>query len=114
MFEYKFSEQGAGISVEKAIDLINHEGAQVLDIRNATDFAGGHIVNAANVPFSEITTDNKKLVIKYGKKPIIVVCYKGISSAKAVHTLKSIGMKDVFTLSGGIGAWMNANLPLVK
>jgi len=45
---------------------------------------------------------------------MIVVCDTGNRSGKAAAVLRRMGFKEVFSLSGGIGAWRQAGLPLEK
>ena len=45
---------------------------------------------------------------------MIVVCDDGNRSGRAATALRKHGFEQVFTLSGGIGAWRQAGLPLEK
>lgn len=100
------------ISPTRAIQLINHESANVVDLRHADDFRKGHIVNASTMQISEINEGSKKLE-KFKSKPLILVCQRGLESQKMAAKLLKQGY-NVYSLAGGIGAWTNANLPLVK
>lgn len=93
--------------------LINHEHAVVIDIRNATDFAYGHILNSVNIPEVEVT-DKKSTMEKMKKKPVIVYCQTGLASPRIVRLLKSEGFPAVFCLRGGIVAWKKAGMPLSR
>jgi rhodanese-related sulfurtransferase len=93
----------------EAVRLINSD-ATVIDIRSAELFARGHIVNARNIPLSELDANLEKIK-KY--KSVIAVCDAGVSSSQAVNTLRKAGMDNVYGLRGGINAWTAANLPLV-
>jgi rhodanese-related sulfurtransferase len=42
------------------------------------------------------------------------VCDSGNRSDKAVAILRKLGFGQVFSLSGGIGAWQQAGLPVEK
>ena len=46
--------------------------------------------------------------------PIIVVCQTGQRSGKAQAALKEAGYSEIYALEGGIAAWQQAGLPLVK
>ena len=83
----------------------------MLDVREAADFATGHLAGARNIPvakFEERAADLEKLKAT----PLIVCCETGIRSMKAVSTLKKQGFERVFSLDGGIAAWNKAGLPL--
>jgi rhodanese-related sulfurtransferase len=101
----------SSVEPQDAVKLINND-AVVIDLRSAEAFARGHIVNAKNIPFDELTARSDALD-KYKSKPIVTVCDAGATSSKAVQLLQKAGIKDVYGLRGGIAAWSQANLPLV-
>ena len=59
--------------------LINHEDAIVLDVRSDGEFRQGHIVNAMNIPDSQLADRIDKLN-KYRSRPIIATCRTGRSA----------------------------------
>lgn len=99
------------IEPQAVVKLMNND-AVVIDLRSAEAFARGHIVHAKNIPFDELSA-RSEAIEKYKSKPIVAVCEAGMTSGKAVQTLRKAGMNDVFGLRGGIAAWTQANLPLV-
>jgi rhodanese-related sulfurtransferase len=94
-----------------AVSLINND-ATVIDLRNAESFSRGHIVNARNVPFDQFDAQLDKIA-KFKSKPIVAVCDSGVSSNKAVATLRKSGFESVYGLKGGMIAWSQAGLPVV-
>jgi rhodanese-related sulfurtransferase len=101
-----------GVSPAAAVQLLNKERAQVIDVCEATEFAAGHVAGAKNLPLSELAggkglPGNKKL-------PLIVVCASGNRSGKAVAQLKAMGYENALSLAGGLKAWREANLPIEK
>ncbi len=99
------------IDPQAAVELINND-AIIVDIRSAEAFSRGHIVNARNIPTDELDANREKLQ-KLGPKPILTVCDAGVSSNRAVDTLRKAGFESVYGLKGGITGWTQANLPLV-
>ena len=93
--------------------LINHEDAEVLDIRSAEDFANGHIINAVNVDVATLG-DREKELDKYKDKTVVVCCAQGQESIRVARSLKTKGFEKLYSLKGGVSAWQNANLPLTK
>ena len=93
--------------------LINHEDAIVLDVRSDGEFRQGHIVNALNIPDTQLADRIDKLN-KYRERPIIATCRTGQVSAKAGGKLAAHGFEKVYSLSGGILAWESASLPLTR
>ncbi len=93
--------------------LINREDAQVFDVSAIADFEKGHIAGAKNIVLSQISPDNKWLA-KAKEQPVVLVCRTGIQSAEAAKKLVKAGFAKIFWLDGGVAAWQQADLPLVK
>lgn len=94
-----------------AVKLINND-AIVIDLRSMEAFSNGHIVNAKSVPMDELAGHMAKLE-KLKNKSVIAVCDSGITSTKAVNTLRKSGFESVYGLKGGMAAWGQAGLPVV-
>lgn len=101
------------IDPQQAVQLINREQAVVIDIRNREAFQQGHIVDAVNISETEIEKNLDKIT-KYKDRPIILVCTAGQKAGVLAIKLKNQKIERVHVLSGGINAWKNASLPLVK
>jgi rhodanese-related sulfurtransferase len=99
------------VEPQAAVSLINAD-AVIIDLRNPEAFARGHIVNAKNIPIDELDANQEKLS-KMKSNSILAVCDAGVTSKRAVDTLRKSGMESVYGLKGGITAWTAANLPLV-
>jgi rhodanese-related sulfurtransferase len=104
---------GPKVSTHEATRLINQQNAVVVDIREKADFKAGHLVDAINIPNSQVTNSLVDLE-KHKTGPIIVVCKTGQTASAASKILKDNGFDQVYRLSGGIMEWTNNNLPLVK
>jgi rhodanese-related sulfurtransferase len=108
--------QGAtavGVDSSAAIQLINREKANVVDVSDATEFATGHIVGSKNLPLAELEA---KLAgaVKNKTLPLVLVCQSGARSAKAVDIAKKLGYEQAQSLQGGLKSWKAANLPVEK
>jgi rhodanese-related sulfurtransferase len=101
------------VSVQQAVQLINRKDALVLDIRDAAEFASGHIPNSRHIPAAEIEKRVKELE-KYKERPIVLSCRTGNRAALACAILKKNGFQEVFTLKGGVVGWQQAAMPIVK
>ena len=93
--------------------LINQENALVVDLRPYADFQKGHIAGSKNVLMSQFDPESKQLAPAKAL-PIVLVCQSGITVAGAAKRLKKAGFERVHILEGGIAAWQQAELPLVK
>ena len=67
---------GKGIGVQEATRLINRENAVVVDLRSKQEFAAGHVLDAVNIPFSNLSSRVAELE-KSKDKPVILVCKMG-------------------------------------
>ena len=85
----------------------------VVDLSASNDFEKGHIAGSRSVQPSQFDPQNK-LLANAKALPVVVVCRTGQASAEAARKLKQAGFEKVYWLDGGIQAWQQADLPLVK
>ena len=102
-----------GLNPGEVVQLMNREKAAVVDVCSAEEFAAGHVVGAKNVPMGDLEA---KLTgaVKNKTTPLVLVCATGTRSRRAVATAKKLGYENARSLSGGMGAWRSANLPVEK
>jgi rhodanese-related sulfurtransferase len=100
------------VSPLEATHLMNHQNAIVVDIRSQDAFRSGHIVGAISLPLTDLEKQSKKLE-KYLKQPIIIVCATSLESSRAANFLLKNGY-NANILAGGVRAWKEAEMPLVK
>jgi rhodanese-related sulfurtransferase len=93
--------------------LINREGALLVDVSAQAEYEAGHIVGSKHVAMSQFDPEQKDLA-KVRDLPVAVVCKTGQSSGEACKRLGKAGFKKVYWLEGGLNAWRTADLPLVK
>ena len=101
------------LSAGGAVQLINREKAVVIDVREADEFAAGHVNGARNVPVGELE-EKLPAAVKNKALPVILVCASGARSRRAVGIAKKLGYEQAQSLGGGLKAWKEANLPLEK
>jgi rhodanese-related sulfurtransferase len=100
---------GPTLSTLQATQLINSRNPQVVDIRNAEDFAKGSLPNARNIPAAKVAERVGELK---KDKPVLLVCATGTSAGRTAALLRSQGYGDVYVLGGGLAAWREAGLPV--
>jgi rhodanese-related sulfurtransferase len=93
--------------------LINRGKTTVVDVRNADEFAAGHLRDAKNIPLADLSGRIGELE-KAKNRTVVVLCQSGARSDKAVRQLAAAGFEDVYSLEGGISAWQAAGLPVTK
>lgn len=106
-------DQVNAVSSQQAVRLINKEDANVLDIRSAAEYNKGHIIDAVNIPQTDITNQIEKLE-KYKSNPLIVVCVSGMQSGVVCKQLQKAGFSNLYRLNGGMGSWNNDKMPVSK
>lgn len=77
-------------------ELMN-EGAVLIDVRSASEYAEGHLDNSINLTVDTIGVNIEKMVSDKNTK-IIVYCRSGNRSATAANTLINLGYKNVYDL----------------
>lgn len=85
----------------------------ILDVREAKEITdGGMIEGAVNIPIRTVGANLAELPAK--DAPIVVVCGSGHRSGMVMTGLQMLGYTNVKSMSGGMGAWVAAELPVVK
>ena len=101
------------VSVEpqEAVKLINSD-ALVIDLRSKEAYARGHIVNAKSMPLDELAAHEEKLK-DMASNAIVAVCDSGMTTTKVVNRLRKSGIENIYSMRGGMNAWIEASLPVV-
>lgn len=105
-------KNGRPATTQEATALINSDSGIWLDVRDAKDFAAGHMVDAIHIPYNKVNDELDRLE-KYRDKTIIVVDKMGQHAGSVGRTLGNKGF-TVRRLAGGVAEWRNQSLPLVK
>ncbi|MDM7941183.1 MAG: rhodanese-like domain-containing protein [Hydrogenophaga sp.] len=101
------------LNTAQAVQLMNRDKAVVVDVSEPAEFAAGHVIGAKNVPLADLEA---KLTgaVKNKATPLILVCATGARANRAVATAKKLGYENAQSLTGGMGAWRAASLPVQK
>ncbi len=94
----------------QVVQMINHEDALLLDVREDAELNQGRITGARHIPLSVLKQRIEELN-KFRDKPVITFCRSGNRSLQASSMLKKNQFEKVFHMKGGILAWENAQLP---
>lgn len=105
-------QTGQGVDVKTAQNMIS-KGALLLDVREPSEYASVHAVNAKLIPLGEVGARLKEIE-PYKDKPVAVICRSGRRSAQAVALLKEAGFTQVVNVQGGTNAWEQADLPVIR
>jgi len=104
---------GKGLSPSEATIWINRRKAYVLDLRPEEAYKTGRLPGAKLINPANISVAIEKLKLDR-KLPVVLVCETGAYSRKAISEVKKLGFMEIGTLDGGVQAWKEAALPLVK
>ncbi len=110
------------IAAEEAVkELERGDGVFLVDVREASEFAKGHIPGAVNIPrgILEIKADPASPMADpdlVGKRDARVLLYclraPGARSLLAAETLTQMGYSNVAAIEGGLLGWRDQALPL--
>ncbi len=92
-----------------AVRLKQKPWPQVVDVRTAAEFAGGHLRGARNLPISALSSSLESLKLD-PDRPVVAICLTAHRSRPAVRLLRERGF-DAVQLSGGMRAWRAERLP---
>ena len=83
--------------------------AQLVDVREPTEWADAHIPGSIHIPLGELGRRSGELIKEI---PVVVVCRSGQRSLTGTDELLARGFADVASLNGGILAWARAGHPV--
>ncbi len=83
------------------------KNTQFVDVRNPTEHASGHAVNTLSLPLNNLSREIERLD---PEKPIYVICQSGYRSSMATSVFENAGFKEIYNVTGGTKAWMDAGL----
>ncbi len=86
--------------------------ALLLDVRTPAEFGDAHIQGAILHPLSDLNVATVQKLAT-GKERCVVVCRSGNRARQAAERLSG-SIANISILEGGVGAWENAGLPLIR
>ena len=84
-------------------------GAELVDVRNSSEFAAGHLPGAVNVPLGRLAERLDELP---RGRTLVVHCQAGGRAGVAAGLLAARGFDDVRHLAGDYGEWSKAGRPV--
>lgn len=104
---------GGDLSVSAAVQMINREKAQLIDVGDAAEYAAGHPAGARNLPLADVQAKLPELV-KNKNLPVVFVCRSGTRARRAQTIARQLGYDKAQAIAGGFAAWQEASLPAEK
>lgn len=97
------------IAAQDLTESLANNGVTLIDVRNANEWAAGHIANAWHIPLGRLLERFDEIPLG---KPIVLQCAGGARSMIGASLLKARGVDRVINLTGGFSAWAAAGLPV--
>jgi hydroxyacylglutathione hydrolase len=97
------------MTLDELHDAWGHNGLQVLDVREASEWEAGHIPGSLHVPYHDIQAIPDGLD---PERPVAAICGSGARAAVAASLLKRFGAGDVIhVVDGGPKTWASRGWP---
>ena len=100
------------IDVHRAKQLAE-TGVLVVDVRNPEEFTQSRIASAVNLPLPDLSKGLTEGLPMDDETPLITICARGKRSVYGLLLLKARGYRNVKSVEGGMGAWVDAGFPVV-
>jgi phage shock protein E len=101
------------LTVEEFARMAADKRYVVLDVRTSQEFQAGHLPGAINIDVNSPDFAEKARALDRNR-PYLVHCASGVRSVKACKWLGQINFRELYNLSGGIRAWVQAGQPVEK
>ncbi len=98
------------ISPEQLQAKLDQGHVKILDVRSPVEFNAVHIAGSELMPLDRLDAER----LKSDGIERVIVCRSGGRATKAQQQLQSSGCKLFAVLEGGIGAWEQTGLPVVR
>jgi rhodanese-related sulfurtransferase len=99
------------IDPDRLKKLIQEGRALVLDVRTEQEVGRGMIAGARHIPLQQLPSRMGELD---KSRPLAIYCQSGARSMAAGNFLAGADWPEIYNLTGGVGAWLSAGLPLVQ
>ncbi|MDP3877452.1 MAG: MBL fold metallo-hydrolase [Methylobacter sp.] len=97
------------VNADMARNLLKEGGIALIDVREESEFAAGHIDNALLIPRGTLEFKVATVPELSDKsKAVLLYCRTGGRSALAAQTLQTLGYTNVLSLAGGFEGWNKA------
>ena len=100
-----FGPKIRSIDTSEIAEELKQRGAVLLDVREPSEYRGGHVPGAKNVPLGTLPGGAARIATD---AHVLVICHSGSRSVAAAKILMRAGYSDVTNVRGGTSAYRGA------
>ena len=89
---------------------LNSNRIHLVDVREAEEFAAGHVPGAVNLPLSTFKAEQ---LPPPSEIPVVLMCRSGRRAGEALTIAEAAGRSDVGVYAGSMIEWTEKNGPIV-
>ena len=86
------------------------QGARVIDVREADEFASGHVPTAISIPLSTLPDRIDEFRCE---GDVYVICHSGGRSMRACQFLADFDINNLINVAGGTSGWIASGHEIV-
>lgn len=104
------------VSPRDAVQRMNR-GAALVDVREAGEFAAGHVRGACHIPLGDLRAGGPALLdarLPAATTEILLICQSGMRSRLAQSGLAGKDARTYLNIAGGMSAWRAHGLPVSR
>jgi rhodanese-related sulfurtransferase len=98
-------------NTEALKSIVKRDNPLLIDVRQPSEYASGHIPNAINIPLQTLSTNLDKIP---KDRPVVLYCTTGYRTAMGIMTLQMLGYTNVRGFPPSIQGWKAAGELLEK
>jgi rhodanese-related sulfurtransferase len=99
------------ISPAALAQALEEGSVQLIDVREQNEWDNARIEGASLMPLSRFSPEQ---IVPEADKQIVFMCAGGVRSQNAAELVSHFRKLDVVNLTGGISAWAQAGLPVLR
>ena len=109
---FALAQNGPDVIDVAEADRLLAAGVTLVDVRNLDEVARVQIPQAVKLPLPQLSAGSTDGLPADRTAPLVTICAAGTRSLYALLLLKAQGYADVKSVAGGMGAWVQAGLPV--
>jgi rhodanese-related sulfurtransferase len=105
----EFDDSSVDVTTEQAAEALADGSAQVIDVREPSEWDAGHIDGLRHIPMGSLQAEAGTID---PDRPVIFSCRTGGRSTMAAQAFRAAGYR-AFSVDGGLQKWVAEGRPIV-